>query len=161
MILNNKLHLIIALDQIIKYNNVFNIDFNNVQILTIVRNPYDRIISDLFWYKLIKNTTSPDETFDIINKYLLSSNYDNHNIPQYSFITDDNKNIINNIHILKTETLIDDMHKLGYLDFNLKVNCNKDKVNSYDYLNDQSIKIINDFYHFDFILFNYDKLGLV
>ena len=54
------------------------------------------------------------------------------------------------------------MHKLGYLDFNLKVNCNKDKVNSYDYLNDQSIKIINDFYHFDFILFNYDKLlGLV
>ena len=50
------------------------------------------------------------------------------------------------------------MHKLGYLDFNLKVNCNKDKVNSYDYLNDQSIKIINDFYHFDFILFNYDKI---
>jgi hypothetical protein len=36
-----------------KYKDFFNIDFNNLKIITIVRNPYERIISDFFFYKLI------------------------------------------------------------------------------------------------------------
>lgn len=157
IIINSSLQHI-TYNQIVKYNKVFNIDFNNIKIITIVRNPYERIISDLFYLKLINVDTSKENVFNIINKYLVSFNYDNHNIPQYNFITDDNRELIKNIHILKTENLTNNMKDLGYTDFNLLENNNKYKVNYYNYLNNKSIEIINDFYHFDFILFNYDKI---
>ena len=104
--------------QILKYNIFFNIDFNNIKIITIVRNPYDRIISDLFFYKKINHDTSKEKVFDIINEYLVSNSYDNHNIPQHCFITNDSKELIENIHILKTENLTNNMIDLGYTDFN-------------------------------------------
>jgi hypothetical protein len=149
----------ITYNQMIKYNNLFNIDFNNIKIISIVRNPYERIISDLFWYKKINVNISKKEVFDIIHQYLVSDDYDNHNIPQYKFITDDNIKIIPSIHILHTETLTNDMKDLGYEDFDLVMNNNKVNVDYYNYLNSESIRIINDFYHFDFILFNYVKIS--
>jgi len=148
----------ITYNQMIKYNKVFNIDFNNITIITIVRNPYERIVSDLFWLKKINFDTSKEEVFDIIKEFVVSLNYDNHNLPQHIFITNNNKEVINNIHILKTENLTNDMYNLGYTDFNLFCNKNPDKINYYNYLNNKSIQIINNFYHFDFILFNYDKI---
>ena len=144
--------------QIIKYNDVFNIDFNNIKILTIARNPYERIVSDLFWFKEINVNTTKEEVFNIIKKYLISDDKDNHNIPQHIFITDNNKEIIPNIYILHTETLNNDMKKLGYEDFNLHCQKNDMTIDYYNYLNNDSIIIINEFYHFDFILFDYDKL---
>ena len=142
---------------ILKYKNEFNINFNNIKIITIVRNPYDRIISDLFFLYKITINTSKEEVFNIIQTYLLSDNLDNHNIPQYFFITDNNKEIIPNIYILHTETLTTDMHNLGYEDFNIYENVNSNKINYFNYLNNDSINLINDFYNYDFILFNYTK----
>src|SRR5436305_13112749 len=50
-----------------KQNKEFvNIDFNNLEIITIVRNPYHRIISDLFYFKLINSDTTPEDVFIII-----------------------------------------------------------------------------------------------
>ena len=49
------------------------------------------------------------------------------------------------------------MKNLGYIDFCVYTNVNPNKVNYYNYLNNESIEIINNFYHLDFILFNYDK----
>ena len=148
----------VTYNQILTYNNFFNIDFKNITIFTIVRNPNERIISDLFWYKKIKVDTTTDEVLNIIHEYLLSESYDNHNLPQHIFITNANKELIENIHVLKTENLIKDMHDLGYTDFNIIENYNPNKINCYDYLNNESIRIINDFYHFDFMLFNYSKI---
>jgi hypothetical protein len=147
-------------NQIIKNEKVLNIDFNNIKIITIVRNPYERIISDLFWYKLIDSNTSKDKVFNIINNYLISNKYDNHNIPQHHFITDVNKVLIPNIHILKTENLTNNMINLGYTDFNNLNNKNKHKLNYYNYLNEKSIELINYFYNLDFILFNYKKINI-
>lgn len=146
-------------NQIVENNKVFNIHFNNIKIITIVRNPYERIVSDLFFHKLITKDTSKETVFDIINQYLISDKYDNHNIPQHIFITNGNKEIIPNIHILRTESLNNDMHHLGYTDFNLFSNVNPNKVKYADYLNNKSIEIINNFYHLDFVLFNYDKIS--
>jgi hypothetical protein len=150
----------ITYNQIVENCKVFNINFDNITIITIVRNPYERIVSDLFFCKLIRTDTTKEEVFDIINEYLVSpcSNTDNHNIPQHKFITNDNNEIIQNIHILKTETLKNDMNNLGYTDFNTFSNVNEYNVNYYDYLNNNSIEIINKFYHLDFILFNYAKI---
>jgi len=157
IIINSSLQHI-TYKQIIQYNKVFNIDFNNIKIITICRNPYERIISDLFWHKKININTSKNEVFNIINEYLVSDKYDNHNIPQHIFITDNNKKIIDNIHILHTETLTNDMKCLGYDDFNNFINNNPEKINYFNYLNNDSIRVINDFYHYDFVLFNYNKI---
>ena len=159
MIINSVLQHI-TYNQMVKYNKVFNINFNNVKIITVVRNPYERIISDLFYFSKINCNTSKEEVFYIIKRYLVSDKYDNHNIPQHIFITDNDKNLIPNIDILKTENLTTDMNKLGYTDFDRVDNKNKYKINCYNYLNSQSIEMINNFYHLDFILFNYDKISV-
>lgn len=144
---------------IFKYRKELNVDFDNIKIMTIVRNPYERIISDLFFYKMIKIDSKKEFVFIKIKEYI-NKELDNHTIPQHKFLVDENNNLIKNIHIMKTETLNDDMHNLGYKDFNLVCmkNKNEDIKSYYEYLNDESIKIINQFYHEDFVLFHYDKL---
>ena len=148
-------------NKIVEHNEFFKIDFNNIKIITIVRNPYERIISDLFFYKLIDVDTSKEKVFDIINEYLLSDSYDMHNAPQYIFILDKNNKVIPDVNILKTENLTIDMNNLGYTDFDRFDNKNQDKPNYYSYLNNKSIKRINNFYHFDFLLFNYHKINII
>jgi hypothetical protein len=146
-------------NEIVKYSKIFNIDFDNIKIITIVRNPYQRIVSDLFYFKLIALNNTKEEVFDIINKYLVSHEYDNHNIPQHKFITNDKGEIIQNIHILKTESLTNEMKNIGYTDFDRVDNANTNAINYYNYLNNESFEIINEFYHLDFILFNYHKIS--
>jgi len=145
---------------IFNYKDFFGINFDNIKIITIVRNPYERIISDLFHFKFMNVNNSQEEVFNIIKIYLYNTNLDNHNIPQYIFIINSNCDFAPNLYILHAETLISDMHGLGYTDFNRyeNVNENKHNINYYSYLNNDSIKLINDFYDYDFILFNYPKI---
>jgi len=140
------------------HKDFFNVNMTDVEIITIVRNPYERIISDLFWYGKITINTTKEEVFNIIEKYLRDEKLDNHNIPQYLFITDIDKQLIPNIKILHTETLTADMVKLGYVDFDVKEFENPNKTNYYNYLSPSCIQLINDFYHYDFELFNYVKI---
>jgi hypothetical protein len=149
----------ITYNQIVKYSKILNIDFDNIKIITIVRNPYERVVSDLFFLSLITTDSTKESVFEILNMYLVTNGYDNHNIPQYKFITNDKGEIIQNIHILKTENLTNEMKQLGYIDFDMYINVNHNKVNYYNFLNNESIEIINEFYHLDFILFNYDKIS--
>lgn len=140
-----------------RYRDILAIDFNNIKIITIVRNPYDRIISDLFHFKLIKNTTPPDKIFKIIYKYIKRTDLDNHNVPQYKFICDTKGNLNKNmsqIKIFKTETLTKDLHEYGFIDYK-----GPDKATHYmQYLNKDSIKLINEFYHIDFLIFGYTMI---
>jgi len=143
---------------LLKKKKEFGIDFssNNFKMISIVRNPYERIVSDLFFYKLITMNTPPQEVFTIIQKYIVSDNYDNHNIPQHLFLLNNNNKINNNIVVFKTETLTDELIKYGFTDFNIHKNVNKNEnINYYNFLNNDSIKLINNFYKKDFKLFNY------
>jgi len=141
-----------------QFKNRLNIDFNNIKIFSFVRNPYDRVISGLFWNKLINQDYTSEQVHDEIKyNFLYRDDLDNHNQPQYKYITDENSKLIKNIKIFKTETLNksnDELNKfLGFY-----VNIKRDNVNkNYDrYLNKDSIALINDFYKKDFELFNYE-----
>jgi hypothetical protein len=150
----------LTFNEIYKNKDIFNIDFNYLKIITIVRNPYERIVSDLFWYKLININSNREEVFEVIKDYIKSSNYDNHNIPQYLFVTDNNKKIFKDIKIFCTNTLNYDMVDAGYKDFNLKNNSNNLEINYFNYLNNDSIELINSFYDNDFSIFKFNKIKI-
>jgi hypothetical protein len=142
---------------IYNFRDKLNVNFDNIKIFSVVRDPYDRIISDLFHYKLIKKDFTAKQVYDIIkNNYIYRDDLDNHNEPQYKFIVDENSNLIKNIKIFKTETLNesnDELNKFIGFDINIK----NTKVNDYsNYLNTDSIFLINTFYKKDFELFNYN-----
>ncbi len=146
---------------IMKHKDELNIDLDNLVILTICRNPYERLVSDLFFYRLIKKTSTPEEVYNIIkNNYLDKPYYDNHNIPQYKFIIDETTNkVVPNVTILAQETLTEDMHNIGFPKFNFHDLKNQNgKLNYYDYLNRESIDLINEYYKKDFYFFNYEMI---
>ena len=141
---------------------ILNIDFStNPNILAVVRNPYTRLISDLFYLSLIKPNTDKSEIPRIIRRYIVS-NKDNHAIPQYRYITDKNGYLVKNITILRMENLKEDMIKHGYADFNKYDNKNiiisSDKYD--EFLTPEVIKLVNFFYEEDFKYFDYDKIKI-
>jgi len=154
----------------IKNNNkYFNIDFNNLTIISSVRNPYDRIISHLFFKNLIKKDENPEIVEQILKDLLIRKNYfkyDNHITPQYIFIMNKNK-ILKKCVILKMENLQSNMNRLGFNDFDFFQNVsNKYEYNNIHnikylkYLNKKSIFLINNFYKYDFIIFNYKMINI-
>jgi hypothetical protein len=143
-----------------KYPDFFKVHFTpNLKVLAVVRNPYERMISDLFHFKFIQVTSSREEVSNAIKKFFVSDliMLDNHKTPQYEFVTDENGKLIQGIQILKMESLNSDMFDLGYNDFNEHEQQNKvqTNLNYYNYLNAESIQSINYYYEKDFSLFGY------
>ena len=141
---------------------------NGHKIITIVRNPYDRIISELFFIKLLNpNTVTQDSVYlQLIAFFNNPSTFDNHKLPQYLYLVDEKGNMPEGIIIFKTETLTEQMHQHGFTDFsenvNTTVNCNINPTTNTKYatlLNSQSIQLINEYYAKDFEMFDYPLLS--
>ena len=71
--------------------------------------------------------------------------------------------MIENITILHTETLTQDMHRIGYVDFDHHFQVSKCRISNgktkySNILNGDAINLINTYYKRDFELFNYDFL---
>lgn len=138
----------LTMNEIKKYNYYFKI--TNACVITIVRNPYERLMSELFYQNKVKVKDTPKTVYGII-RWIISRNKDNHTLPQHKYIH-------GRVILLHTETLEEEMHQVGFNDFHVKKNENKYKVNYYDYLNEDSIKLINEYYKMDFELFGYPLL---
>jgi len=141
------------------HKDFFKIDFDNLTLLTCVRNPYTRILSDLFFYNLITPDSKQDDVYNSIKDFIAPQNlkkFDNHPLPQYKFILDTDGSMLKNITILKTETISEDMKSLGYEDFQTKWNTSSVDTSNYTkYFNKKSIELIRDHYAKDFEIFGY------
>lgn len=150
-------------NNIFRYRRFLPVKFDNIlRIISVVRNPYTRIISDLFFHKLINLRTSTNRVNRILKRYVraMGSKYDNHNLPQYKFITNIKGKLIKGLILIKQENLNSDMkNKLNInIIFNKKKNGEKRKRNYYNYLNNDSIRLINRVYKRDFELFGYKMI---
>lgn len=142
--------------------NYFNIKFSNLKILALVRSPYSRIISSLFYFNLIDfDSCNKKQIEKIITSYLYTDNfYNNSKKPQYLYLTGgDNLTIPKNITIIKNETMSEDMVKHGYDDFNnYNINPFDNEIDYMSYLSENAVSMINHYYFMDFKLFNYEPL---
>lgn len=147
---------------IYEYRDLFKINFdNNLKVFSVVRNPYTRIMSDLFFLGKIKRNYDKEQVCDVIkNNYMfLDSTLDNHKIPQYKFVTDENENLIPHIKIFRNESLAEDNEELNnFLGISIDIKKIDTTKNYMSYLNEESIKLINEFYEKDFKIFGYKKI---
>jgi hypothetical protein len=157
-----ELNTIITNKEKIKEDYDIDIDLDDpkLKIITVVRNPYTRIISELFWNNSINKLTSKSDVYKIIlnifRKYNSNNNIlDNHIKPQFKYLIDENGNFYKNITILRKEKLTEMMQNIGYNSFNEYINIAMGDINPFNYLNKQSIRLINNFYFNDFICFGY------
>lgn len=159
-ILNNNLK---NMNKTLNLDTIYILENYN-KIITVVRNPYYRIISHLFFTKMLnENSTIDDCTRALVsrfdNYFKLESCNDNHIRPQFEFIYDfNNDKLYDNIIILKQETLNQDMQNIGFTDFDIKVNNNKLNIDYNKYLSKINIDLINVFYDKDFEYFGYVKM---
>lgn len=145
--------------ELYELRDYFDLDFDNLNIITAVRNPYHRLISDMFFYKLLNVDDSTDVAYQKIKEFIESENsYDNHKRPQLDYLLF-NGSIDSRIKILKTESLTDDMHRIGYENFDVNINVtHKDKIDYMRFFNRESLDYVNKIYDKDFESFGYDKL---
>ena len=151
-------------NELFEKKEYYDIDFNNIKIISVIRNPYERIISDLFYNGLINLESTKDEIFSKISWFLNSTDliYDNHKMEQYKYLIGLDGKINNNIIIMRIETLNDDMIKNGFDDFNVYDQVSyRNKINYIGLLNNDSIKLINNFYQKDFEYFNYEIIKII
>lgn len=142
-----------------KYKQNLHVNFDNIKFLTIVRNPYKKIMSALFFLRMVNVNTNPEQVFETIKSFLVYSKMLNFNTPQYQFLIDENEELIKNLTIIRTESLDKDMIDLGYTKFNYKRRVNRARVDYFKYLNADSIKLINETYAKDFEMFGYEMIN--
>jgi len=128
---------------------------DNTKILTIVRNPYDRFISALIYNGKVTDNTPTQDMYDIIATIFKCKIIPVHFLPQYKFIVNNDDSLIENIKILKTESLEKDMHLNGWKDFNVYTNKGKYRPRYDKILDNRSIELVREFYKKDFEIFNY------
>lgn len=136
----------------------------NIKLFTVVRNPYDRIISECFC-KWGGKYCSKLDTEDDFNNYIfeqVSKAYDPsffHFFPQYLYTHYNHKCFVDHIlYFENIETEFNDLMNLYNIDIKYAYKekiCHKFTINN---ISTKNIDLINNIYHYDFVYFNYIKM---
>lgn len=134
------------------------------KIYTVVRNPYDRALSDFSWknrgfdnlkdyLQHIKNTLSKKTKSELM---VFNKNLQNHYLPQFEYIKSEKYKVT---HILRFENLNKEFEK-HFPTIKLEYH-NKSKHEDYKEFykkNPECVDLVNEIYNIDFVKFNYKKL---
>lgn len=138
-----------------QYRDLLKIRFDQeLKIITIVRNPYARAVSDIIYSTLVKLSDSQEAFCTALKWFLQSDEYDNHQVPQHKLLTDELGNLVEGVQVFKTETLVDDLKTYGFDDY---TGTGSD-IDYMKYMNSEFISIINKEYSRDFDLFGYRRI---
>jgi hypothetical protein len=161
---NRSMHHYTALELIEKIPNYFNKYYK----FSIVRNPYDRLLSEYYWTPIINVGYKYKKSKDDFLKYVVhvikhakyfNNIYNDHFLSQYLFVTNNKKQLLVN-HLFKYEEL-DHVTQFLKKKLNIKVDfpyLNKINDNiEKEYWNDAQKEIIYELYKNDFIFFGYSK----
>jgi len=147
-------------ETIVKYHTFLGVP-SHCRIISIVRNPYDRILSELlFIYRHggggVSENSTPAEVYVAMKAHIDAGplSNDNHTLPQYKFILGSNGKIASQITLFQTERLTEEFRKYGFKDYT----GSSSSENYRKYLNADSISLINEYYGKDFDMFDYTRL---
>lgn len=127
----------------------------SMQVITIVRNPYNRLISDLLANSLMDPRDNQTRVLEVIKQYLdcPPEKYDNHSTPQHEFLTDETGALIPGLILFRTEGLTKQLHDYGFSEYQ-----RLDGARDYTkYYCREAFDLVNAVYSKDFELFGYQK----
>ena len=132
----------------------FKNSYNNYRKFTIIRNPYDKMVS---WYFYLKRNLG-DYNVIKFNDWIKDPSKFWHANDPISFLKPQYKWIDNTVDIIKFENLNEELNKFFNKQINLPI-INKSNHEHYlEYYNEESLNIIYNKYKEDFEKFNYKKL---
>lgn len=144
-------------------------DIRQYRVIAFIRNPFHRIISDLYHFQLIGPQTTKEQVHEKVVRMFSHGetvngvylNWDNHLIPQSDYLVDENGNIPDNIIIIETSGIDTILPKIGFRDFEKKPRelVNTRRMNYDRFFLEKTKEFIRQQYQKDFDLFFDLKTG--
>jgi hypothetical protein len=138
-------------------------------IFTIVRNPYEKLVSEFYYYCMIKKTIINTENlsdlqqqFEVFCRQLISGQIkdDNYQLSQYEYLKNHNGIVDQRIKILRYETLVKDLKEYLNLDLHYHELESNRTFKYKDHYNAICQQLVADHYALDFKTFGYDPTQL-
>ena len=142
-------------DTINEIKKRFKNSYDNYSKFTIIRNPYDKMVS---WYFYLKRNVGENHNVIEFNDWIKDPSKFWHANDPISYLKPQCKWIDNTVEIIRFENLNEELNNFFGEDIDLPIT-NKSNHNHYStYYNKNSIDIIYDRYKEDFKRYNYKKI---